>query len=398
MTLRKIKTDFQVFAKPAGNACNLACRYCYYSAKAPAGSGPRMTDEILETYIRQHIQAHPGPVVRFSWHGGEPTLAGLDFFKRAVGFQKKYRPQGILIQNGIQTNGTLLDEAWCAFLKEAGFSVGLSLDGPQHLHDQCRLTRSGQGTHSRVMEGLALLKTYRIPHDILCVVHHHNVDHPLEVYHFFKTAGASYIGFLPVVNASDRVDPEKFGDFLCAVFDEWKAHDISRIRVQIIEEALATAMGRDHSLCVFRKECGEIPVVEANGDVYPCDHFVRPGFKLGNLSAISLETLMGRDSLRSFGRQKHTGLPHLCRTCEVLAFCNGGCPKDRIRPIPGSKLKLNHLCPAYKKFFTHCLPFAKQVQRLWQGRSKNQKTVPPGRNAPCPCGSGKKFKHCCLKK
>jgi len=396
---RKIKTDFQIFAKPAGNACNLACQYCYYSAGSPdSGSGPRMTDKILETYILLHIQAHPGPLVRFSWHGGEPTLAGLDFFKRALGFQKKHQPDHILIQNGIQTNGTLLDEAWCAFFKEAGFSVGLSLDGPQHLHDQSRLTRSGQGTHSRVMQGLALLKTYRIPHDILCVVHHHNVDHPLEVYGFFKAMGAAYIGFLPVVNESNSVDPEKFGAFLCAVFDEWKAHDIGRIRIQIIEETLAAAMGRDHSLCVFRKECGEIPVVEANGDVYPCDHFVRPEFKLGNLNALSLETLMGRDSLRAFGRQKHTGLPHLCRTCEVLTFCNGGCPKDRIQPIPGSKLKLNHLCPAYKKFFTHCLPFAKQVQKLWQSRRQGEKPAPPGRNAPCPCGSGKKFKHCCMKK
>lgn len=395
MTLRKIKTDFQVFAKPVGNACNLACQYCYYSAKAPAGSGPRMTDDILETYIRRHIQAHPGPVVRFSWHGGEPTLAGLDFFKRAVEFQKKYRPEDILIQNGIQTNGTLLDDAWCVFFKEAGFSVGLSLDGPERLHDQCRLTRSGQGTHSRVMQGLTLLKTYRIPRDILCVVHHHNVDHPLEVYHFFKAAGATYIGFLPVVKEPDSLDPEKFGDFLCAVFDEWKAHDIGRIRIQIIEETLATAMGQDHGLCVFRKECGEIPVVEANGDVYPCDHFVRPAYKLGNLDTLSLETLI-RDSLGSFGREKLTGLPHLCKSCEVLAFCNGGCPKDRLQPIPGSKRTLNHLCPAYKKFFTHCLPFAEQVQKLWQGRSKNQKTAPPGRNAPCPCGSGKKFKHCCM--
>lgn len=344
----------------------MACHYCYYSSR---GAGPesaqRMPDDILETYVCQHIRAHPGPVVRFSWHGGEPTLLGIDFFKRAVAFQKKHQPAGILIQNGIQTNGTLLDETWCAFFKQEGFSVGLSLDGPEHLHDQYRMTKPGKGSHSRVMSGLKLLQKNQIPYDILCVVHHHNVDHPLEVYQFLKKAGAVYIGFLPVVTSlTDSVDPEKYGAFLCAVFDEWKAQDIGRVKVQMFEEVSATAMGQEHALCIFRRTCGEIPVVEINGDVYPCDHFVRPEFKLGNLKTVPLGKLMNLNPMRKFGKSKKTGLAAQCSSCEVLAFCNGGCPKDRILDIPGSTEKLNHLCHGYKQFFTHCLPFVDQLKML----------------------------------
>lgn len=394
----KIKTDFQVFAKPAGDVCNLSCHYCYYSSsETNAVSIPRMTDDILETYIHQHIHAHPGPVVRFSWHGGEPTLLGIDFFKRAVAFQKKYQPPGVLIQNGIQTNGTLLDEIWCRFFKKEGFTVGLSLDGPEHLHDRFRRTKSGKGTYSRVMHAQKLLHENRIVHDILCVVHDHNVDHPLDVYRFFKKIGAVYIGFLPVVNSlSDSVDPEKFGAFLCAIFDEWKAQDIGRINVQIFEEVAAEAMGRDHALCMFRKVCGEVPVIEINGDVYPCDHFVKPGFKLGNISTTPLGRLMNLKPMRAFGNNKKTGLPPLCRSCEVLAFCNGGCPKDRIQDISGSTMKLNHLCRGYKRFFNHCLPFVKELENLLLKQHQEEKSVRTGRNSPCPCGSGKKFKLCCM--
>ncbi|WP_299983589.1 anaerobic sulfatase maturase [Desulfobacula sp.] len=394
----KVKTDFQVFVKPVGDLCNMACHYCYYSSGgAVSDSARRMPDNILETYICQHIHAHPGPVVRFSWHGGEPTLLGIDFFKKAVGFQKKYQPAGVLIQNGIQTNGTLLDETWCRFFKKEGFSVGLSLDGPEHLHNRYRTTKSGKGTHSRVMLGQQLLQKNQIPYDILCVVHHHNVDHPLDVYRFFKKIGAVYIGFLPVVNSlMDSVDPEKYGTFLCSIFDEWKAYDIGRIKVQMFEEVSAKAMGQDHALCIFRKACGEIPVVEINGDVYPCDHFVRPAFKLGNLNTTPLGKLMNLKTMREFGKNKKTGLASQCKSCEVLAFCNGGCPKDRILHIPGSTMKLNHLCRGYKRFFNHCLPFVEQLQKLLLRQQQEDKPVRTGRNSPCLCGSGKKFKRCCM--
>lgn len=391
--------DFQVFAKPAGGLCNMACRYCYYSSEGSVSDAAiKMSDQILEKYIFQHLQAHPGPVVRFSWHGGEPTLLGIDFFKKAVAFQKKHQPKGILVQNGLQTNGTLLDEAWCHFFKTEGFSVGLSIDGPEHLHDKYRITKSGKGTHSNAMHGHRLLAEHGIPYDILCVVHHHNVDHPLDVYRFFKKIGAGYIGFLPVVNSqTGSVDPEKYGEFLCRVFDEWTAKDIGRVKVQMFEEIAATAMGRDHSLCILRKTCGEIPVVETNGDVYPCDHFVRPEFKLGNLESKSLGTLMNLKAMKQFGAQKKTGLAWPCRSCEVLSFCNGGCPKDRITAIPGSPLKQNHLCRGYKRFFNHCLPFVDQLQVLSRVKQSTGNPVKTGRNSPCPCGSGKKYKQCCMK-
>ncbi len=395
----KVKTDFQVFAKPIGDLCNMACHYCYYSSRKAfsESAGSRMPDDILETYIYQHIHAHPGPVVRFSWHGGEPTLLGIDFFKKAVTFQKKYQPAGILIQNGIQTNGTLLNETWCCFLKKEGFSVGLSLDGPKLLHDRYRITKLGKGTHSRVIAGQKLLQKYQIPYDILCVVHHHNVDHPLDVYRFFKKIGAGYIGFLPVVNSPmDSVDPEKYGVFLSLIFDEWKAEDIGRIKVQMFEELSAKAMGQDHALCIFRRTCGDIPVVEINGDVYPCDHFVRPGFKLGNLNTTPLGKLMNFKTMKAFGKSKETHLASQCKSCEVLFFCNGGCPKDRIQDISGSTMKLNHLCRGYKSFFTHCLPFVEQLQTLLQIQQQKDKPVITGRNSPCPCGSGKKFKRCCM--
>ncbi len=370
----------------------MACEYCYYSSKGSISDAfQRMSDEILETYISQHIQAHPGPVVRFSWHGGEPTLLGIDFFKSVVGFQQKYQPAGILIQNGIQTNGILLDETWCRFFKKEGFTVGLSIDGPERLHDTYRVSKSGKGTHSRVMNGQRLLQKNHIPHDILCVVHHHNVDHPIEVYQFFKKIGATYIGFLPVVNSpAGSVDPEKYGAFLCSIFDEWKAHDIGTVNVQIFEEVSAAAMGQDHSLCIFRRTCGEIPVVEKNGDVYPCDHFVRPTYKLGNLNTLPIGKLMNLTPMKAFGKNKKIHLPSTCKSCDVLTFCNGGCPKDRIQEIPGSTIKLNHLCSGYKQFFNHCLPFVEQLQMLVQ------KPTATGRNSPCPCGSGKKYKQCCL--
>ena len=332
---------FQVFAKPAGPACNLACRYCYYLEKRSLyrDSGLlRMPDDLMEDYIVQHLQASPDEVIRFSWHGGEPTLAGLDFFRKAVALQKKHRPAGRTIANGLQTNGLLLNDEWGRFLSGEGFSVGLSLDGPQELHDLNRKTAGDGPSFDLAMRGYELLRKHGVSTDILCVVGAWNAGFPGDVYGFFKKIGAAYVSFLPLVirrpDLPGGVDPmsvtaEAWGDFLRAVFDEWVEMDIGRIKIQIFEEATRVAFGQDHSLCIFRSECGDIPVVEHNGDFYPCDHFVDEEHCLGNIRQTPLLDLLESPALRAFGRRKTETLPKVCRECEVLAMCHGECPKNR---------------------------------------------------------------------
>ena len=262
-----------------------------------------MSDDVLEKYIVQHIEAFPGPTINFSWHGGEPTLLGLDYFQKIVALQRKHLPPNRRILNGMQTNGTLLDEQWCRFLKAENFTVGLSLDGPQALHDQHRVFKDGKPTHEQVMRGYRLLRQHQIPCDLLCVVNAHNVQYPTQVYRFFKQIQAQYITFLPLVEpdpqkeggVSPRTVPaEAWGDFLCTVFDEWKAEDIERIKVQIFEETARTAFGQEHALCIFRKTCGDIPVIEHNGDFYSCDHFVTEEHRLGNISGESFGRFIGK--------------------------------------------------------------------------------------------------------
>ena len=406
-----VSREFQVFAKPSGSACNLECRYCYYLDKEKLfekGGPPRMADHVLEEYIAQHIEACPTPEIRFSWHGGEPTVAGVDYFRRIAELQRKHQAPGRRITNGIQTNGTLLDEEWCRFFAAEGFSVGLSLDGPRALHDPYRVDRHGEATHDRAMRGYGLLRRHGIPVDILCVVHDLNVRHPLGVYRFFREIGAGYIGFLPLVERkpggdgiSERTVPAAaFGDFLSAVFDEWLAHDIGHIKVQVFEEAISTAFGRDHGLCIFRKTCGDIPVVEHNGDFFPCDHFVDDGYRFGNILETPLAELLESRPQKDFGRAKSKMLPRACKTCEALAMCNGGCPKDRFVPAPEGGENLNYLCDGYKRFFTHCRPFIDELGDLWRKERRQDRAakVQPGRNDPCPCGSGRKYKKCCMGK
>ena len=417
--MAKTSRQFQVFAKPAGAVCNLRCSYCYYLKKEnlyPKGKSFRMPDEILERYIVQHIDASDAPVIGFSWHGGEPTVLGLDYFRKIVALQRRHQPHGRQIRNGIQTNGTLLDEEWCRFLAAEGFGVGLSLDGPEELHDAYRVGRKQEPTHEQVMRGYALLQKHRIPFDILCVVHDQNVRHPAGVYRFFKQTGARYLGFLPLVEllpdgrgVSGRTVPaEAFGDFLCTIFDEWLSENIGRVNVQIFEEAIGTAFGQDHALCIFRKTCGDIPVIEHNGDIFACDHFVDMEHRLGNIRETPLVELLEGQSLRAFGQAKLDGLPSVCRDCEVLAMCNGGCPKDRVIRTPDGEAGLNYLCAGYKRFFTYCRPFIAGLSALWRQHPEGQKPPPPllddaagipaktGRNDPCPCGSGRKYKKCCL--
>jgi len=409
--MARVSGEFQVFAKPGGSACNLECRYCYYLGKEALfekGTPPRMEDHVLEEYIVQHVDACPTPEIRFSWHGGEPTVLGLDYFRKVAALEHEHRPPGRRILNGIQTNGTLLDDEWCRFFAEEGFSVGLSLDGPKELHDPYRVDRHGGATHERAMSGYRLLRRYGIPVDILCVVHNLNVGRPLEVYRFFKDIGASYIGFLPLVErepgadgVSDRTVPASaFGDFLSAVFDEWLARDIGQVKIQIFEEAISTAFGREHALCTFRKTCGDIPVVEHNGDFFPCDHFVDRAHCIGNILETPLAGLLESPSRRAFGEAKWKGLPRACRVCEVLPMCNGGCPKDRFLRTPGGDDGLNYLCEGYKRFFTHCRPFVAELTGLWQRERLEADSPPPrvGRNDPCPCGSGRKYKKCCMGK
>jgi uncharacterized protein len=411
--------EFQVFVKPIGSICNLDCHYCYYLKKKdlyPKGASFRMPDSLLEEYIIQHIAASSGSVINFSWHGGEPIILGLDYFRKIVTLQRKHQPRNQRITNGIQTNGTLLDEDWCRFLAEEGFAVGLSLDGPQGMHDRYRVTKGQNPTHKEAMRGYGLLRRHQIPCDILCVVHAENVQHPTEVYRFFKQIEAPYIGFLPLVEpqpdgkggVSHRTVPaEALGNFLSAIFDEWKSRDIERVKVQIFEEAARIAFGQEHALCIFRKTCGDVPVVEHNGDFFSCDHFVDPKHRLGNIQEIPLVDLLESRVQRAFGQAKLDTLPRYCQACEVLEMCHGGCPKDRILRTPDGEAGLNYLCAGYKRFFTHCQPFVAELSALWRRQSLEQQIplaqakdtrVSPktGRNDPCPCGSGRKYKKCCL--
>ena len=383
-----------------------------------------MPENILEEYILQHIEASTDKIIRFSWHGGEPTILGLAYFQKILALQRKYRPADRQIANGMQTNGILLDEEWCRFLAKEGFSVGLSLDGPSRLHDLYRIAGNGMASHERALRGHDLLRRYGIPTDILCVVHADNVRYPDEVYGFFKRMGASYVTFLPLVEKRPEMEngvspltvpAEAWGAFLCVVFDQWLTADIGKIKVRIFEEAARTAFGQEHSLCLFRPTCGNIPVIEHNGDFFCCDHYVDREHCLGNIRETPLRALLEHPAQRTFGQAKLDTLPPLCRNCEVREMCHGECPKNRFLLTPDGEPGLNYLCTGYKRFFTHCRPFVAEVASAW-GRQggRPQATpakpsplplskagitaqTPPGRNEPCPCGSGKKYKKCCLR-
>jgi uncharacterized protein len=365
-----------------------------------------MTEEMLENYIIQHFEAAPGPEIDFSWHGGEPTTRGIAFFQKAVEIQRRHRPAGWRIRNGIQTNGILLDGDWCRFLASEGFSVGLSLDGPAELHDPYRITRGGEATHTQVMRAYELLRKSGIHTDILCVVHNLNVRAPLTVYRFFREIGCQYLGFLPAVKRSaesaNGVSPytppaEEYGVFLCRIFDEWIGRDVGRVMVQTFEEASRPLLGLEHSLCVFRETCGEIPVLEHNGDFYPCDHYVDRDHRLGNIRETSLSRLLDGEPQRSFGNAKRDDLPQYCRKCEVRAMCNGGCPKYRFIRTPDGDPGLNYLCAGLKRFFLHSRgPLADLIARQKEpAHSPRSSPSKAGRNDLCPCGSGQKYKRCC---
>jgi serine-type anaerobic sulfatase-maturating enzyme len=366
--------EFQIFIKPVSASCNLRCRYCYYIDKNELYSGRalhRMTDKILEKYIIQHVEASTDKVVFFSWHGGEPTLAGMDFYKKAVAIQKKHIPDGYRIINGIQTNGTLLDDKWCRFFSKENFLVGISIDGPQELHDKYRITANGGPTFTQVLHGYNLLRKYKVTTEILCVLNSFNSGQPLRVYNFFKELGAEYMTFLPLVEqqsdsasgvTSASVNPLEYGNFLIKVFDEWVAGDIGKVKIQVFEEAARTAFRQEHTLCIFKVNCGGVPVIEHNGDFYSCDHFVDKKHLLGNICDISLAELLDSPEQKAFGQVKSSTLPRFCRECDVLEMCNGECPRNRFIKTPDGEYGLNYLCPGYKLFFNHCRPFVEALR------------------------------------
>ena len=383
--------EFQIFVKPAGALCNLHCTYCYYLEKKslyPGNKSPLMSETLLEKYVIQHILASTDDLIYFSWHGGEPMLAGKDFYKTAVQLQKKHLPSGKRILNGIQTNGTLIDEEWCRFFADENFVIGISLDGPGELHNQNRHDEKKRQSFDRVIKGYKLLQKYGINPEILCVVNSVNVKNPLVVYEFFRRLGAEYITFLPLVNRLDdpsepvsknSVPAQAFGEFLSAVFDEWIEKDIGKIKIQIFEEAARTAFKQEHTLCIFKKNCGGVTVIEHNGDFYSCDHFVDKDHRLGNISEHPLEYYLDSPEQKRFGEAKSLKLPRYCLECEVKEMCNGECPKNRFINSPYGEPGLNYLCSGYKQFFNHIRPFVEAIGAEWQkthfGVSKKSKSI-----------------------
>jgi uncharacterized protein len=364
-----------------------------------------MSERVLENYIVQLIRTTHRKEIKFFWHGGEPTLLGLEYFGKVVALQHKHRPKDKEISNSIQTNGTLITEDWAKFLAANNFTVGISIDGPPGLHDQYRFNRTGKPSHGDVMRGYRLLAEYQVPCDILCVVHAQNAKHPDEVYQFFKSINATYIGFIPLVEINVEsatgvtqrsVTARDYGEFLCRIFDAWVAHDIGKVMVQIFEEVARTALGQPHALCIFRKTCGDVPVVEHNGDFYSCDHYVNSEHRLGNIRETSLVNLLEHKQQKEFGRAKFESLPNYCLECEVLDLCHGGCPKDRIIMSPEGEPGLNYLCEGYRMFFNRTRSFMDQLKLQQKNLAANSQSTQVGRNDPCPCGSGMKYKQCCL--
>jgi uncharacterized protein len=365
---------FHIMLKPRGPICNLNCAYCFYLRKEQIyekGTSFVMTDDVLEEFTRQYIEAQKVPEVTFSWQGGEPTLMGLEFFRKAVALQEKYRKPNMRIKNTFQTNGILLDGDWCRFFKKHGFLVGLSMDGPRELHDAYRVDKGGRPTFEKVYRALKLLQKHGVDFNVLCVVNRVNADHPLQVYRFFRNEWVEFIQFIPAVERTPdngvtdwTVRPEQWGNFLCTIFDEWVRNDVGRIFVQQFEVALEAWLGFEPSLCVHARTCGNCLAMEHNGDLFSCDHFVYPDYYLGNIMEAPITQLVASPFQREFGRNKWDELPRYCRKCPVLFACNDGCPKDRFIETPDGEDGLNYLCAGYKRFFTHIDPYMRQMAAL----------------------------------
>lgn len=442
---RNAPPRFHVLVKPSGATCNLDCAYCFFLSKEMLypGSRFRMADDLLETYIRQLIEAHQTDELTIAWQGGEPALMGLPFFRRSVELVNKYLRPGMRVEYTMQTNGTLLDDEWGEFLAANRFLMGISIDGPRDIHDLYRYDKGGGPTFDRVMRGLDVLKRHRVDWNVLCTLHRHNADRPLEIYHFFRDElGAEFMQFIPI---AERVTPEQaaasldlaepwrswrdrplytqagelvtersitaaqYGDFLTSIFDEWVRRDVGRVYVQLFDVALANWVGEPPGLCIHSRTCGTALAVEHNGDLYSCDHFVEPRYLLGNIRQDHLIELVASDKQVRFGRDKFDTLPRYCLECDVRFACHGGCPKDRFIQTPDGEPGLNYLCDGYKRFFHHIggamqfmaneLRFQRPPANIMsflgaQDQALQRAFASAGRNDPCPCGSGRKFKQC----
>lgn len=370
-----------VMLKPAGAHCNLACKYCYYLEKNklyPTAQRHLMSDEMLEQFTREYIEAQTMNQVLFTWHGGEPLLRSIDFYRKAISLQKKYAG-GRHIDNVIQTNGTLLTDEWCEFFAQNHWLVGISIDGPQPDHDHYRLTAAGKPSWKKVMQGIKLLKKHGVEWNAMAVVNAYNANHPLEFYRFFKENGCQFLQFTPIVERLTRhedgrtlasladkdeislseasVAPEQWGYFLCAIFDEWVRKDVGRIFVEIFDCTLANWMGISPGICAYSKECGHAGVMEHNGDVYSCDHFVFPEYKLGNIRDHSLIDMLYGEQQQEFSRLKHSSLPRQCKECDMEFACHGECPKNRFMKDKYGDSGLNYLCPGYYHYYQHVAPY-----------------------------------------
>ena len=430
-------TAFHVMAKPTGAVCNLDCEYCYFLSKSALypGSSFRMADDLLDAYLRQLIEAHAGaPEVVVAWQGGEPTMMGLPFFRRSVELAERYRRPGQRIMHTIQTNGTLLDDDWGAFFAQHGFLVGLSIDGPREIHDTYRVDKGGKGSFDRVMKGLRVLQRHGADWNALTTVHAANQGRGREVYAFLRdTCGARFMQFIPIVERAteetlplanagwgervrDRplytqqgslvtgrsVTPDGYGRFLIDVFEDWVRRDVGEVYVQMFDVALANWYREPPGLCVHSETCGLALALEHNGDLYSCDHYVEPAYKLGNIRDTKMIDLIVLPQQKQFGQAKRDTLPRYCLDCDVRFACHGGCPKDRFATTPDGEPGLHYLCPSYKAFFGHIRPAMDAMCDLLRaGRAPSELVARyaaadsrRGRNDPCPCGSGRKWKHC----
>ncbi|WP_312240234.1 anaerobic sulfatase maturase [Pantoea sp.] len=422
-----------VMAKPTGSVCNIDCSYCFYLEKdalyPERKQNWRMSEETLEQYIRQHIEAQPSQQVLFAWQGGEPTIMGLSFFRRVIALCNKYGG-GRQIQHALQTNGIQLSPEWAAFFAEHNFLIGLSIDGPQHLHDTYRVTRSGAGTYQHVIDALKLLKTYSVAFNTLTVVGKHNVGYAAEVYEFLVSAGSRHIQFIPLVERISTADVAllklvqpgesaatlapwsvpswQYGEFLNKIFDIWVRRDVGRVSVQMFDVALAAWSGQPPVLCVHSENCGHALALESNGDLYNCDHFVYPEHLLGNIHRQTIKTLNNSEQAITFGRAKSETLTQECLQCKYRFACHGGCPKHRFAISMSGQLGHNYLCAGYKHFFKHIgremnlmrdlMAAGYPADIIMQILAREVKLYQPGsRNASCHCGSGKKYKNCCGK-
>ena len=435
-----------LLVKPAGSECNLNCTYCYYLEKEklyPGHDGRFMSDELLEKFIREFFASQESSVVRFDWHGGEPTLLGTDTFRKIGRWQKKYA-SGRQVVNSLQTNGTLLTHEWANFFREHGFLIGISIDGPRHVHNRYRLDKAGEPTFDRVIQGIELLKQHEVEFNTLSVVNDYGSEFALETYQFLKSIGSRYMQFSPVVERIDStagpdglslvapgtsgaaglapwsVDADAYGRFLCDIFDEWVLNDVGHCYVITFDAVLAKWCGVEPANCAFADICGGGPAMEANGDVYMCDHFVYPEYLLGNLNSTSLTDMLVSERHLHFGMDKQDTLPAYCRRCEYVSICAGECPKHRIAKAPDGEPGLNYLCPGLKLFYDHAAPYMDYMKQQYEAggapssvmdwaRIRNKPLEAAANQAfpcfssaetyaPCPCGRGQKYKFCCLPK